>query len=66
MRLLVDETMRQLYLEVRDDGRGIEGIPAKGIGLHSMRERAAELGGTCVIAAGLEGGIVVQAWLPFG
>jgi signal transduction histidine kinase len=51
---------------VKDDGRGMEGVPAKGIGLHSMRERAAELGGKCVIVTGRDGGTVVQAWLPFG
>ncbi len=44
----------------------MEGVPAKGIGLHSMRERAAELGGKCVIVTGRDGGTVVQAWLPFG
>ena len=66
LRLSIDEPTRQLYLEVRDDGRGMERIPAQGIGLHSMRERAAELGGTCVVAAGRDGGTVVQAWLPLG
>jgi signal transduction histidine kinase len=35
-----------------------------GIGLGSMRERAAELGGRCEIEPGPAGGTRVQAWLP--
>jgi signal transduction histidine kinase len=55
-----------LRLEVRDDGKG---IPAQrgegaGVGLTSMRERAEELGGTCVVTPTLEGGTRVFARLP--
>ena len=38
--------------------------PRSGVGLLSMRERAAELGGTCVIGAAPGGGTVVEAVLP--
>jgi signal transduction histidine kinase len=52
----------QLLLEVRDDGTGLEG--EAGIGLSSMRERCAELGGTCEIAAIAPHGTLVRALLP--
>ena len=53
-----------IVLEVTDDGLGIEAGPGEGVGLHSMRERAAELGGTCTITLRAEGGTVVRAELP--
>ena len=36
-------------LEIRDDGQGLAADYRVGVGLTSMRERAAELGGTCAI-----------------
>jgi signal transduction histidine kinase len=53
-----------LLLEIADDGRGIAAGSGGGVGLHSMRERAAELGGSCVIRPRPGGGTVVQAALP--
>lgn len=53
-----------LRIEVSDDGAGIATGCAAGMGLASMRERAAELGGGCVVARGHTGGTVVRAWLP--
>jgi len=52
-----------LRLEIADDGRGLAG-GSIGIGLHTMRERAAEIGGTCEIGAGAGGGTLVTACLP--
>ncbi|MGY1603306.1 histidine kinase [Geodermatophilus sp. SYSU D00815] len=53
-----------LAVEVADDGVGIEpGAPA-GVGLVSLRERAAELGGTCSVTCPPEGGTTVRAVLP--
>lgn len=50
-------------LTVSDDGRGIGPGSTPGIGLTSMRERAEELGGTCVVSS--EGvGTRVQVMLP--
>ena len=55
----------QLELEVTDDGSGV-GVAAPGVGLGSMRERAAELGGSCTIGAARGGGTAVRAALPAG
>jgi signal transduction histidine kinase len=49
---------------VADDGVGIApGAPA-GVGLVSLRERAAELGGHCTVECPATGGTVVRAVLP--
>ncbi|MFF5243162.1 histidine kinase [Streptosporangium sp. NPDC000095] len=53
-----------LVVRVQDDGSGLPSGPRTGVGLLSMRERAAELGGTCVIESAPEGGTVVEAVLP--
>ncbi len=53
-----------LVVTVADDGRGIApGAPA-GVGLVSLRERAAELGGRCTVECPATGGTVVRAELP--
>jgi two-component system, NarL family, sensor histidine kinase UhpB len=49
-------------IEVADDGRGITGPP--GVGLTSMQERAAELGGALSAERRAGGGTVVRAQLP--
>ncbi len=61
VQLWIDDN---LHIEVSDDGRGFAGGREGGIGLHSMRERAAELGGTWSIARQPGGGTVVRATLP--
>ena len=53
-----------LQVEVTDDGIGLPGDMRPGVGLTSMRERAAELGGTCVIERAPTGGTRVAARLP--
>lgn len=54
-----------LEIEVIDDGRGMAPGRAAGIGLGSMRERAEELGGNCLVEPGPGGGVRVQALLPY-
>jgi len=54
-----------LHVEVSDDGVGIASGQQAGVGLLSMRERAAELGGRCSIQPGSRGGTQVCASLPF-
>lgn len=53
-----------LQIEICDDGLGLPQNLQSGVGLNSMRERAAELGGTCVIEALSQGGTRVLARLP--
>jgi signal transduction histidine kinase len=53
-------------LEVVDDGVGIPAGRNAGVGLSSMRERASELGGSCVVESVPEGGTRVLVRLPLG
>lgn len=53
-----------LRLEVIDDGRGMPPDVVPGMGLLSMRSRAAELGGECTVTSLAEGGTVVSVTLP--
>jgi signal transduction histidine kinase len=53
-----------LALDVEDDGVGIPAGTPAGVGLVSLRERAAELGGTCVVERGADGGTAIRARLP--
>jgi len=55
-----------LTLEITDDGRGIGPVRRHGVGLASMRERATELGGTCVVEDRPGGGTRVRVELPAG
>jgi signal transduction histidine kinase len=56
--------VRHLHLSIADDGRGLAPGDRYGVGLTSMRERAAEVGGRCEVSAGARGGTVVTACLP--
>ena len=53
-----------LELGITDDGVGIPADCQAGVGITSMRERAEELGATCVIEPLAEGGTHVLARLP--
>jgi signal transduction histidine kinase len=53
-----------LYLEIDDDGMGLPSARQAGVGLTSMRERAEELGGMCLVEALPAGGTRVRARLP--
>jgi signal transduction histidine kinase len=61
IRLTLAEDLR---LEIKDDGIGLPSQPHAGVGLRSMRERAAELGGTCAAETALDGGAQVLVRLP--
>jgi signal transduction histidine kinase len=61
VRLVVNE---RVELEIVDDGVGIPAERSAGVGLSSMRERAAELGGTCVVESVPKGGTRVLVRLP--
>jgi two-component system NarL family sensor kinase len=53
-----------LQVEVSDDGVGFPSERRAGVGLLSMRERAAELGGSCVIESLPGAGVRMCARLP--
>ncbi|HEU5098830.1 MAG TPA: GAF domain-containing sensor histidine kinase [Roseiflexaceae bacterium] len=53
-----------LCLEITDDGCGLPTGSRAGVGLTAMRERAAELGGECVVEPGATSGTRVWARLP--
>jgi signal transduction histidine kinase len=53
-----------LTLTVGDDGRGLAPNGRTGVGFHSMRERAEELGGRLSIESGEKEGVWVTAVLP--
>lgn len=53
-----------LEFEVTDDGVGLPRAHPTGVGLISMRERATELGGACLVEGGAQGGTRVFVRLP--
>ncbi len=53
-----------LHLAISDDGQGIPAGHRIGAGLHTMHERASELGGRCTITQGPSGGTIIQVRLP--
>lgn len=61
LRLDITDDLR---IEIWDDGTGIPVKHRRGVGIDSMTERAAEIGGDCVVASAAEGGTVVVAHLP--
>jgi PAS domain S-box-containing protein len=56
-----------LEMTVTDNGRGLKKVPVghDGIGLHSLRQRAALLGGLLVVYPRSEGGTVVACRMPW-
>jgi signal transduction histidine kinase len=54
----------RLLAEIKDDGCGVQPEHSVGVGLESMRERAAELGGACWLETIRGGGTTVRAWVP--
>lgn len=53
----------ELHVEVVDDGVGNAGV-SSGVGLASMRQRATELGGDCLVEPSRSGGTRLAAALP--
>jgi signal transduction histidine kinase len=54
----------EIHIEVTDDGIGMPPMLRAGVGLSSIRERATELGGTCLFEPVPGGGTRVLARLP--
>lgn len=61
---LVVDGSGDLQIDVADDGGGVPAHPRGGVGIPSMRERAAELGGNCSIERSPAGGTRVRAVIP--
>ena len=53
-----------LQLEITDDGQGLPAAFRAGVGISSMRERAAELGGHCTVEPVSPRGTRVRATIP--
>ncbi|MGY2873832.1 signal transduction histidine kinase [Marmoricola sp. URHA0025 HA25] len=65
-RVRLERTASDLVVEIADDGIGIGGDVQAGVGLLSVRERAAELGGRADVSCPPSGGTLVKAVLPLG
>jgi signal transduction histidine kinase len=61
VRVNVDQALR---IEIADDGLGLPTPRHIGVGLLSMRERAEELGGSCIVERHPAGGTRVLARIP--
>jgi signal transduction histidine kinase len=60
-------TSRALYLKIRDFGGGFSvSAASEGLGLVSMRERVAMVGGTFAIASTLRSGTEINVRIPLG
>jgi signal transduction histidine kinase len=53
-------------LEITDDGRGLGGAAARGLGLRSAGERVAAVGGRLTLANAPGGGTTVRVTIPLG
>jgi signal transduction histidine kinase len=53
-----------LEVQVSDDGAGLRDGSRAGVGLGSMHQRAAELGGSCTVTSDGEAGTTVRAIIP--
>ncbi|MGY1744911.1 histidine kinase [Blastococcus sp. SYSU D00695] len=62
--LTLEHDDTRLVVSVADDGVGIAPTAPAGVGLVSLRERAAELGGRSSVSCPAGGGTVVRAELP--
>jgi signal transduction histidine kinase len=62
--VVVEMGASEVHVTVSDDGIGLDPARPPQVGLWSMRERAAEVGGRCAVTARPGGGTVVRATLP--
>ena len=62
VRLAIDRDV--LVVEITDDGVGVDAAAPAGVGLRSIDERAAEVGGEVDLVARPGGGTIVRARLP--
>ena len=60
VRILLTPGVSSLALEIEDNGRGIGGESDTGNGLANMHRRLDEIGGSCEIKSGPDGGTIVK------
>lgn len=65
VRVRVQQRSESLVLSIQDDGRGFDVAHSKGMGLLGIEERAAQLGGTAHVRAGVGIGTLLTIELPF-
>jgi signal transduction histidine kinase len=65
-RLRLATNRDKLELDITDDGCGVPAGTRRGVGLHSMRERAQELGGSFELTPASPTGTRIHAALPLG
>ena len=65
IRIKVQQGSAGLLLTIQDDGQGFDAAQTKGLGLLGIQERAARLGGTCVVDSTPGAGTVLSVELPF-
>jgi signal transduction histidine kinase len=65
VRVSVGATGGEVVIRIEDDGVGTDPATARG-GLINMAERATDLGGSCTVGRGAEGGTVVTWRVPLG
>lgn len=65
-RIQISLENQTLLLEVSDNGEGLPQGSRAGVGFASMRERAEELGGNCVMGNNIAGGVTIRARFPLG
>jgi len=63
--ITLTRSSHHVEMTITDDGTGMAPDAAPGVGISSMRERAAELGGTCTVTNASRG-TAVTAILPIG
>lgn len=63
VRLRIDDG---LFIEIEDNDRGLPSDRRSGVGLTSIRERTAELGGTLTIDSAPDRGTHLRVCLPLG
>ena len=68
VRVSLEAVQDRLVLVVRDDGVGVEGDVGRPghLGMRSMLERAASIGGSCTVTSAPPAGVEVRAVLPLG
>jgi signal transduction histidine kinase len=64
LEVQVEHRDGSLTVRVVDDGVGLTGAATEGNGIRNLSQRAEKLGGRCVVAAGANGGTVLEWRVP--